>query len=168
MADAKETTEIIEIVVDGKYAKSPTKRIVCGNSDYAIKFLFSSEWAAHDLKTARFIYNGHEEEEPFKGDTVKVPKVINANLLEVGVYAGDLSTTTPALVGCDKSILCKSGLPPDPAPDVYAKLIAMLESGAIKGEKGDKGDPYVLTDTDKADITNTVLQSFVNVSEVGQ
>ena len=120
--------EVIKIAVQGKYARSPKEEIVCGNSDYYIEFEFSEEWESHDVKTARFIYNGHPQEEPFQGNRVQVPKVINSTLLEVGVFAGDLCTTTPALITCRKSILCKDGLPPDPTPDVYTKLIAMIEN----------------------------------------
>ena len=38
----------------------------------------------------------------------------------------------------------------------------------IQGEKGEPGNDYVLTEADKNEITNMVLQNFVNVSEVGQ
>ena len=37
---------------------------------------------------------------------------------------------------------------------------------AIKGEKGDKGDSYALTEVDKEDIANIILANFTDVSEV--
>ena len=40
-----------------------------------------------------------------------------------------------------------------------------------KGEKGDTGDPgpqYVLTDSDKTEIVNSVIAEFTDVAEVGQ
>lgn len=51
---------------------------------------------------------------------------------------------------------------------VNAALIEAKESGDFKGEKGDKGDPYTLTEADKTEITNKVLENFVDVSEVGR
>lgn len=116
----------INIEIKNKIAKSPAERIVCGNSDFKIKFLFDEEWAAYNVKTARFIYNGHPVDVVFEGDTCDVPKISGANVCEVGVYAGDLHTTTPALVACYKSILCKGGVPADPMPDVYAQLMEKL------------------------------------------
>lgn len=80
--------------------------IVCGNSDYQITFTFDSEWDAYPTKTARFIWNGKYWDQPFSGNVCPVPKITNAVFVLVGVYAGDLSTTTPASIPCKRSILC--------------------------------------------------------------
>lgn len=130
----------IVIEVKNKIAKSPVERIVCGNSDFEIKFAFDEEWAAHNVKTARFAYNGTFEDIVFNGDVCGVPIIRNANVCMVGVFAGDLRTTTPALVACDKSILCADGVPADPQPDVYQQLLELINSGMLKGEKGEKGE----------------------------
>ena len=37
-----------------------------------------------------------------------------------------------------------------------------------KGDKGEQGDTYILTEQDKTDIADVVMQNFVNVAEVGQ
>ena len=100
--------------------------IVCGNSDYVIEFAFDSEWAAHTEKIARFIWNGAYKDVTFTGTTCPVPIITGASEVEVGVYAGELSTTTPAVIGCQKSILCQS-----------------TEPGGIPFTKGEKGDPGV-------------------------
>ena len=118
----------IEIEVKNKIAKSPAAHIVCGNSDFEIKFLLDEEWAAYETKTARFSYNGQNIDVIFDGDTCAVPILRGAKTCAVGVYAGDLHTTTPALVTCRASILCKDGVPSDPAPDVYAQLMEKLNS----------------------------------------
>lgn len=39
-------------------------------------------------------------------------------------------------------------------------------STGVQGEKGDKGDPYTLTEADKAELVSTVLANFTDVSEV--
>ena len=116
----------INIKVTGKVAASPKDIIVCGNSDYKIIFDFSDEWQEYDTKTARFVFNNTYIDVIFTGDTVQVPIITNTLFVAVGVYAGDLCTTTPALIDCKKSILCEHGTPADPAPDVYSQLITLL------------------------------------------
>lgn len=44
------------------------------------------------------------------------------------------------------------------------------QSGSLKGDqgpKGDQGDTYLLTEADKQDVVNLVLENFIDVSEVG-
>lgn len=117
---------IIEISVKNKVAASPTAQIVCGNSDYQIKFAFDDEWAAYGVKTARFSYGGKFVDVVFEGDICNAPVISGATVCAVGVFAGDLHTTTPALISCAKSILCNEGAPADPAPDVYAQIMELL------------------------------------------
>ena len=130
----------INISIKNKIATSPDEHIVCGNSDYTVTFLFDEEWAAYDTKTARFIYNGKKEEVVFSGNVCEVPIIRNAVVCAIGVFAGDLHTTTPALVACNKSILCADGLPPDPSPDVYVQLIEMYEELRREIETGSVGN----------------------------
>lgn len=80
--------------------------LVCGNNDYQVKFTFDEEWNDHEEKTARFIWNGRYTDVDFTGDTCPVPLISGATSVEVGVYAGDLRTTTPAVIFCQRSILC--------------------------------------------------------------
>lgn len=85
--------------------------IVCGNSDYTIKFTFDGEWNEYPTKTARFIWNGHFHDVDFTGEYCAVPVLYDTDEVEVGVYAGDLKTTTSAFIGCYRSILCESATP---------------------------------------------------------
>ena len=117
----------IDIQVKNKIAMSPVEGIVCGNSDYSICFHLDEEWNEHEVKTARFLWDGKKHDEPFTGDTCPVPVISGATVCAVGVFAGNLRTTTPALVTCEKSILCADGVPDDPSPDVYAQLLQMYE-----------------------------------------
>ena len=84
--------------------------IVCGNSDYMIVFAFDAEWDEHEEKTARFVWNNQYVDVPFTGNAVKAPIVSDTTLLKVGVYAGELTTTTPASIECKKSILCGTAI----------------------------------------------------------
>lgn len=98
----------LHIVINNKIATYMRRDgfVVCNNDDYMIVFAFDDEWDAYPNKTARFIWNNRYTDVPFTGNTVELPMVKNATLVKVGVYAGDLRTTTPARIECKKSILC--------------------------------------------------------------
>ncbi len=103
--------------------------IVCGNSDYIIEFSFDAEWIGHTTKTARFISNGSYEDVVFSGNTVAVPVMHNTISVAIGVFSGNLKTTTPAIIACQKSILCDNGTPIAPSQDVYNQIIDLLNKG---------------------------------------
>ena len=109
-------------------------RIVCGNSDYAVRFDFDEEWEAYDLKTARFITEGgFFTDVQFTGSDCAVPVLTGTRTLLVGVFAGDVRTTTPAYIPAIPCITDNGGIPAAPPPDVYAQLMnrfAALEAPA--------------------------------------
>ena len=86
-------------------------RIVCGNSDYQIKFSFDREWDGYPEKTVRFLYGGQFTDIDITGDVCDVPIIHDTTEVEVGVYAGNLKTTTSAVIGCYRSILCEVAKP---------------------------------------------------------
>lgn len=100
--------KILRITIDNKIASFHRRdgHIVCGNSDYKIKFTFDEEWEAYSKKTARFIWGGQYFDVEFTGDSCNVPVITNAYSVQVGVYAGDLKTTTSASIECKRSVLC--------------------------------------------------------------
>ena len=120
---------VIEISVKNKIAKTTsTIEYVCGNSDYMIRFDFDAEWDPFDAKTARII-NGDGEyyDVVFTGNECQMPIISDAYAIKVGVFAGNLHTTTPAYVSTKKSILCGSGTPAEPAPDVYEQIMDKVD-----------------------------------------
>lgn len=117
-----------KIVVKDKVATGDNTVFVCGNTDYTIKFDFDEEWSAESVKTARFIYNDQFQEVVFEGDTCAAPAVTDTIALAIGVYAGNLRTTTPAFFNCATSILCGSETHADPPKDVYDQLIELWNS----------------------------------------
>lgn len=132
---------VIQIEIKNKIAElSAPALIVCGNSDYVVEFNFDEEWAEHPVRTARFSTWKGFTDVVFEGSQCHVPALSNASYVKIGVFAGDLRTTTPAYIPCKKSILCEGGAPIEPTPDVYAQLIAMIESGMVRGEQGEKGE----------------------------
>lgn len=101
--------------------------VVCGNSDYVVDFQFDEEWNAHDMKTARFKVNGEYTDVVFSGNVCEMPIIFNAMTIWVGVFAGELSTTTPAMVRCKASILDGDDVPSSPQKEGYNKLIEVIE-----------------------------------------
>lgn len=120
--------------------------IVCGNVGYNVKFDFlDEEWHRHLIKTARFTYNVNGttkyQEVIFEGDICPVPILSNITSVNIGVYAGELQTTTPALVACKKSILCDDPTHINPPLDVYRLLL----------------EKYAETKTDNLKIKSSII-----------
>jgi hypothetical protein len=120
----------LSVEVKNKIAKAENKQIVCGNSDYTIEFLFDDEWANEPVKIARFVWNKQFVDVQFTGDTCDVPLVYKTNTLAVGVYAGDLKTTTPAIFACHQSILCEDAVEPSIDPREYEEIMRLLNAQA--------------------------------------
>lgn len=123
----------IDITVREKIAQAQgSPEIVCGNSDYTVTFDLDAEWDAYDAKTAQFKFfeNGVPRcyEVAFTGDTAAIPAVYDTAELLIGVYAGDIRTSTPARVSCLPCISDGTVPHPDPPPDVYQQLLALLET----------------------------------------
>ena len=131
---------VINIEIKNKIAQTTGDvKYVCGNSDYLISFSFDEEWDEHDIKTARII-NGDGEyyDVVFKGSECTMPIISNAYAIKIGVFAGNLHTTTPAYVPAVKSILCDGGAPADPPEDVYNQIMEKLDSltaGGVEPEQ---------------------------------
>lgn len=131
----------INITVENKRATvvgSPV--IICGNSDYTVTFAFDSDWNVTGVRTARFVYvkdgKVQHEDVVFSGNTVAVPILSGIDSVKIGVFAGELRTTTPAVVRCGASILCGSGEVHEPTPDVYDQIMALFNELAERGGFG--------------------------------
>ena len=137
----------IKIKIENKIAQTidPNAFIVCGNSDYIAIFDFDKEWEVETLKTAVFSYNGFTVNLPFEGDKCYFPILRNTTLCKVGVFAGDLRTTTPAYVACKKAITDEVGqVPPEIEEGLYEKIIDLYDDfGSSLGVSVDSD--YVLT-----------------------
>lgn len=130
----------IEICVEKKTAvKTKGISYVCGNSDYAIVFSFDAEWNAFYEKTARFHYvdeatgKRRYQDVLFQGNMCPVPVFIDVRVIRVGVFAGNLHTTTNAVIAAKRSALCDSGSPAAPTEDVYAQIMERLNNIEANG-----------------------------------
>lgn len=152
---------IINIAVRKKIAKNVDEiEYICGNSDFLIDFDFDAEWDAYETKTARFIYGTAYQDIVFQGNQCKVPVMSNTNTILCGVFAGDLKTTTPALIKAQKSILCGSGSPAAPAEDVYAQIMEMLNSIVSRVEALEQGGCNGETDSTTSVLGVAILGSM--------
>ena len=69
---------------DGNYTP-----VVCGNSNYFVKFDFSPEWARCYHKTAVFVVGDRKKQMKFEGNLLQLPAFPNASHFELMVYAED-------------------------------------------------------------------------------
>lgn len=143
----------INITVRDKIAKAEgSPEIVCGNSDYAAAFDLDSEWDTYDLKTMRVVWidimTGIPRyiDVPFSGNSAVIPAVYNAYEIAVGIYAGDIRTTTPARIPCERCITDGSVVHETPSASVYEQIIDLLEKMAHPVGFGRVGDSTPIID----------------------
>lgn len=105
-------------------------QLVGGNSDYEVVFDFDKDWDNHPAKTAVFVYgNGVPVHKVFEGNVCKGVEIKNATVCLIGVFAGDIMTTTPA---CVDNILRSindeaGGVPEAPTQEVYNQIMELLQ-----------------------------------------
>lgn len=129
----------IEITIRDKIASAVgSPEIICGNSDYTVTFSFDSEWDNYSRKTARFRFYKDGMlgcyDVQFSGNTVAVPVLNDIYEVEIGVYAGNIETSTGARITCTRSITDGDAVHDPPAPDVYNQLMEYL--AGIQGGGG--------------------------------
>lgn len=122
----------IDIIIRNKTASAVNPPcIVCGNSDYNVKFDFDEEWQAHNNKIGVFAYNRcgewRSENVPFEGDTCPVPALHGVRSVWIGVTAGDVRTSTPADVPCRMGATDFSDTEEPPSADVWGQILAKLD-----------------------------------------
>lgn len=122
----------IDIIIRNKTASAVDPPcIVCGNSDYNVKFDFDDEWQAHNNKIGVFAYNRcgewRSENVLFEGDTCPVPALHGVRSVWIGVTAGDVQTSTPADVPCRMGATDFSDTEEPPSADVWGQILAKLD-----------------------------------------
>ena len=122
----------IDIIIRNKTASAVNPPcIVCGNSDYNVKFYFDDEWQAHNNKIGVFAYNRcgewRSENVLFEGDTCPVPALHGVRSVWIGVTAGDVRTSTPADVPCRMGATDFSDTDEPPSADVWGQILAKLD-----------------------------------------
>ena len=101
--------------------------LVCGNNDYEVVFNFDSDWDGINVKTALFVFGDNPIAVPFEGNTCEGVAIENSTICAIGVFAGDLKTSTGASIRCIPSVRDMGGVPTPPTPEVYDKIMEMLD-----------------------------------------
>ena len=140
--------------------------IVCGNDNYAIKFDFDDDFAGYKFKTAVFVSQDDKvtEEVVFEGDTCNVPPIYNSTLINVGVIADNVRTTTPAYVKCKLSISDIAGKIKPPTEDVYNQIMALLNQYIENGVSEEQIKQYIYEYLQEYDemVTEQELQLIIS------
>lgn len=138
----------IHITVRERIARATgDPEIVCGNSDYTAIFDFDAEWVAFPQKTLRTVWRDTETgrlvhvDTLFTGNSATLPPVWRTNQALVGVYAGDIHTTTAAWIPCTACITDAAPHHDDPDDALYEQLLEYL-AGLDRG--GGKPEAVVL------------------------
>lgn len=118
--------------------------VVCDNTDYTAVFTFDEEWAAETARVARFVWNGRHHDVDIAADgTCAVPRITGAKVLHVGVYAGELRTTTSAEIPCEASILSK---PTEPGEEYAAGYVEEIREAVRHTDEVAKATEEMLGD----------------------
>lgn len=106
--------------------------IICGNSDYIVDFDLDDEWNDMPNKVAVFVTNTRgnirHERILFEGSTCSIPVLRGVSVVDIGIEAGDIRTTTPAHVKCEACIADRAGMPQEPENNVYGQILTMINS----------------------------------------
>lgn len=124
--------------------------IICGNDGYNLLFDLDEEWSAQEIKTARIAWTDTFSGQPRHTDVpfilgfAAIPAIADAYEVRIGLYSGNIMTTTPATVPCVRCITDGETYHEDPEPDTYAALLELL--GRISQGGVTVGDTTVLLD----------------------
>ena len=151
--------------------------VISHNSDYVAEFEFDEEWQ-DKVKTVYFVCeDGSYQAVVMDGNSCGVPMLDGEHRrIFVGVQAGAakkpsvLKTTRPCCLKVRDSIADLLGQPiPDPSPDVYEQIMALLEDikqGEVSPEDIQKAvDNYLTENPISVDIATTEKAGIVAVGK---
>lgn len=146
--------------------------IICGNSDYSLTFDFvDPEWSEHEERTARFTFVQRGElkydEVIFEGDTVSVPVLSDIDEVFIGVYTGELYTSTPARIKCKRSILCKPAKRERQIQTAYMQVLKALVDiyGKLESLGVTAGDATFIVDGVPMTVSALGIAEFEEIKE---
>lgn len=153
------------------------EEVISHNSDYVAEFEFDEEWQ-DKVKTVYFVCeDGSYQAVVMSGNSCGVPMLDGEHRrIFVGVQAGAaekpsvLKTTRPCCLKVRDSIADLLGQPiPNPTPDVYQQIMALLEDikqGEVSPEDIQKAvDNYLAENPISVDIATTEKAGIVAVGK---
>lgn len=159
----------IDLTVKDKRADG-TGVIVCGNSDYTVTWELDEEWVDYDTKTMRVcLADGTYIDTVFSGTVCPVPVLSVTGWVSIGLFAGDIHTSTPATLIAVEAITTPAGSPAAPTEDVYAQIMERLaELEAIDTEDIEKAVREYLTENPIAAASMRVEGGYIQFSPDGE
>lgn len=151
---------IITCTVINKIPSVPykTELVADNRHQYTVRFVFDDEWESFGTKTARVVINGTASEIDFTGDAIELPLLpSDCGSIELGVYAGDLSTTAPVRIPVRGSIL-QSGANPYTPPDMHTLPAATAVA---------LNDLLQMTDVSEGKIVKATIQQITEAISGG-
>ena len=140
MAETKLFAKQLHIKVRGKIATLESKNfeLVGGNNDYSVVFDFDEPWQAETTKTAIFTFGHYPVFKVFDGNICDGVVITDATACYIGVFAGNLITTTPALIKDIRLSISdvSNGTPAPPEEDVYNQIMALINKYISQGGGG--------------------------------
>lgn len=150
----------ITCTIRNKIPSVPYKTALVADNrhQYTIKFDFDDEWESFGTKTARVVINGTASEIDFTGDAIELPLLpSDCGSIELGVYAGDLSTTAPVRIPVRGSIL-QSGANPYTPPSMNTLPAATVVA---------LNDLLQMTDVSEGRIVKATIQQITEAISGG-
>lgn len=144
--------------------------VVCGNSDYTVTWTLDAEWAEYDTKTMRVcLADGTYIDTVFSGLVCPVPVLSVPGWVSIGLFAGNIRTSTPATLISVEAITTSAGNPVDPPEDVYAQLMERLaELETVDPEEIERAVEDYLSKHPTAAASMRVKDGYIQFSPDGE
>lgn len=150
--------------------------IICGNSDYIVDFDLDDEWNDMPNKVAVFVTNTRgnirHERVLFDGSTCGIPVLRGVNMVDIGIEAGDIRTTTPAHVKCEACITDRAGMPQEPENNVYGQILAMTtdiaQAATAAAEQAESAQTAASAAAKDAQTTRTAASAAASSAQTAQ
>lgn len=158
---------------------------------FSVSFTFDESWDEYTTKLAVFKCKSCEKEQIIVNGECEIPweSLRACGPLQIGVYGKTAEKVRPTIWAAEKMVFpgTEPGeTPAEPSPDKWQQLLKLFEDIATGvsphiGEngnwylgdedtgvqaQGEPGSPYVLTETDKAEMVQAVLDALPNGDEV--
>lgn len=123
----------LKITIKDKRAQG-TGTIVCGNSDYTVRWDLDAEWSPFDTKTMRVqLADGTHQDVVFTGNSVALPVQTVAGWASIGLFAGNIHTSRGADFRVLDAITTVGGPIAPPPEHVYNQIMARLNHPSVMG-----------------------------------
>lgn len=127
------------------------RSVVCYNgwdeNTYTIKWDLDKEWTKFEHLTMHVTFPDDTSTDVlFKGNTCPLPPIQSPGNTYVGLYAGNIHSTTPAKLCAMRSTLSKGGFPPK--TDAYLDVLNELEGKLDKNQGAENAGKAMVVDAE--------------------